>query len=255
MKHPNFYENLEEAHRRLLNTTVSYDGEPYYIFAITNHKSDGIFRVYLFPSKLSFSDASYKGLVPRVQDFNPQQVELGAYLDKWMEEKKDAPILRKMANSPKFNQFRPFPLGMINLSGRAAFLSRSPERRTQQGLIRNMLDSIEVTVAPKKGGAFQGSISGPEFYDCVKGQHPSAQECLENLPDPEFKDISSVAFHRNFAIARGPLDLFFLSHKGEVVGYLPKSTRPTVELAKKFSYLKESMEETKQFHDIRVLAN
>jgi hypothetical protein len=229
-----------------------YDGEPYFIFAITNHKSDGIFRMYLFPSGLTYNDAVYKGVVPRVQDFGPSQAELGPYLDKWIEEKKDTPVLRKMANSPKFNQFRPFPLGMLNWGGTAQYLERSPERRTQQGLIRTMVDSTVVSLDGKVTRNYQGSLSGPEFYDCVKGTHPSAKECLDNLPDPEFSDLTSVAFHRYFAIARGPLGLYFLSYKGDVVGLVPQSKSPEVELAKKFAYLKETVEETKQFTDIRI---
>ena len=49
MAHPNFYENLKEAQMRLLRTVVTYDNEPYYVGAITNHMKDGIFRVYLLP--------------------------------------------------------------------------------------------------------------------------------------------------------------------------------------------------------------
>jgi hypothetical protein len=115
-----------------------------------------------------------------------------------------------------------------------------------------MVDSTPVSLDGMQTRTYQGNLSGPEFYDCVKGLHPSAQECLDNLPDPDFKDITSVAFHRNFAIARGPLDLLFLSYKAEVVGFVPQTARPTVELAKKYTYLRETVEETKQFHDIRV---
>ena len=46
-KNVNFYENLEEAQRRLRGTVVMYDGIPHYVLAITDHQSGGIFRVYM----------------------------------------------------------------------------------------------------------------------------------------------------------------------------------------------------------------
>lgn len=253
MLHPNFYENLEEMQRRLSDTVVAYDGDPSRVIAITNHKPDGIFRIYLWDVRNSISEASHKGTFPMlVSQYGPQDPRLGPALDKWMEEHKDAPVLRKMANSPAFNKFRPFSLGMMNHDGHASFLERSPERRTQQGLIRQMVEETYVSVSSnKKRGAYQGGLAGPEFYDCVKGKHPSAEECMENMLDPTVEN-TSVACHRNFAIIRGPMDTFFLGYKTDVVGFIPATKRPTVELGKKFTHLKEAVEETKQFHDIKV---
>ena len=254
MLHPNFYENLEEMQRRLYDTVVTYDGEPYRIIAITNHRSDGIFRLYLWPVQDSVIKAANAGQFPSaVSQYPGQDQRLGPALDKWMEEHPESKILRKQANSPAFNKFRPFSLGMMNKDGRALFLERSPERRTQQGLIRQMVECTLVSTerANRRGGIDQ--LVGEEFYDCVKGNHPSAEECMENMLDPNVENVS-VACHRNFAIVRGPMDTFFLGYKTDVVGVVPPTKRPTVELGKKFAHLKEAVEETRQFHDIRIRA-
>jgi hypothetical protein len=51
-----------------------------------------------------------------------------------MAEHPAAGILRKQMNSPLFNKFRPYPLGMCNTKGqRAYYLERQPNRKTEQG--------------------------------------------------------------------------------------------------------------------------
>jgi hypothetical protein len=251
MLHPNVYENLEEMHRRLHGTVVAYDGHPVYILAITNHKADGIFRLYVLPCEHSIRTELDRGM-PGVDEFPAGYAQLGAMLDKYLEEHKDSPLMRKQANSPAFNKFRPFKLGMYNSAGRASYLERSPERRTQQGLIRQMVDQTHVDVnGVGRAGRFQDPLGGQSFVDCVKGNHPSAEECIENLLDPS-DETRSVAFHRNFAFIRGPMDTFFLGYKTDVVGFVPPTKRPTVELGKKFAHLKEAIEETRQFSEIRI---
>jgi hypothetical protein len=254
MNNPNIYDTIEEAARRLYQTVVTYDGEPCYVMTITNHRSDGKFRLYLWPVQHSPSLFKAKREYPEYTAWQMFSNEQGAYLDKWMEEHKDSPLMRKTADSPAFNKFRPFPLGMINKDTHSIFLARSPARRTQQGLTIQMIDAWTCSLDTKvtEGGRYSGHLNGPDFYDCVKGTHPSAQECLEKMFDPAYEQRKSVAFHRNFAFIRGPLDTFYLQYKTDVVGFVPKSTRPTVELGKKFTHLKETVEETRQFFDIKT---
>jgi hypothetical protein len=45
--HPNTFETVKEAMMRLRRTVVVYDGQPFVVLCITNHKADGIFRIYL----------------------------------------------------------------------------------------------------------------------------------------------------------------------------------------------------------------
>lgn len=250
--HKNFYENLEEMQRRLLNSVVTYDGEPVRIVAITNHKPDGIFRIYAWPVQYSDNRSTSSPFPREIDGWRPGSNEQAAYLDAFLEQNKNTPLMRKTANSPSFNKFRPFPLGMMN-SGKAMYLERSPERRVNQGLISNMVETTQVGF-DKSGMPPMGRphLTGPEFYDCVKGNHPSAAECMTNLLDPSVEELPSVAFHRHFAFVRGPLDTFFLQYKTDVVGFVPADRRPQVELGAKYKHLREVVEETKQFETVRV---
>jgi len=252
VKNKNLYDSLEEAYRRLHNTVVTYDGEPCSVIAVTNHKKDQIFRLYLWPVRYPVSSP----LFPRaLANYIPMAAEMGAYLDKFMEEHKDSPLMRKHANSPAFNLFRPFSLGMLNDGdGNVHYLERSPERRVQQGLIPAMVNYCQLSLDVGNvnlRGRWPGRLSGEPFCDCVQANHPSAEECLENLLDPANTN-TAAAFNRYFAFVRGPLDTFFLAHKNEMVGFVPANRRPTVELGKRFRHLKEAVEETNQFAAVSV---
>src|SRR3546814_20877703 len=63
----------------------------------------------------------------------PQHIERGKRMDNFLKDNPDCGIIRKNMDSPLFNRFRPFPLGMCNLNGETYFLCRSPTRNTQQG--------------------------------------------------------------------------------------------------------------------------
>jgi hypothetical protein len=252
MKNPNLYDTLEEAARRLFQTVVMYDGEPYYVMDITDHKGDGIYRVYLWPTKENISKAKASGKYPPISNQLYHSEAQGHALDKWMDENKESPVVRKMANSPLFNKFRPFSLGMINDDGSAYYLARSPERRVQQGLIAQMIDSWEVGRRSQASRRYGGSLYSPSFYDCIKGNHPSARECLENLLDPSVVN-ETAAFDRNLAFIRGPIDTLFLQYKTEVVGFVPRDpANPRVELARRFGHLREVIGESGHFHGVSV---
>lgn len=247
-KYPNYYETLDEAHRRLLGTVVMYDNEPGTLVAITNHKSDGIYRAYFWP-------CSNKHKLPPGLDLSfhaPGNTAQGAYIDEFIAANKDCGLLRKQLNSPSFNKFRPFALGMMNYGGAANYLERTPERRTYQGLTRTAIFATSVSLDPtKRKKECPVHLFGSEFTDCVKAAHPKADEVLENMLSPDNAN-SSVACHRDFAIIRGPLDTFYLGHKDKVVGFIPPTVRPEVELGKGFSYLRETVEEMGQFKSIRT---
>jgi hypothetical protein len=252
-KHKNFYETLDEAQRRLLSTCVTYDGKPVNILSINNHKPDGIFRVYIMPCAIQKDRA----VLPNFDYFPHGSAEQAAMLDQWMEANKSSGMERKKINSPLFNKFRPFPLGMINKKEgeelvNCYFLERTPERRTHQGLTTASIVNTKVELSSqKKKNSWGYRLYGGDFVDCVTASHPSAAETLENMMDPK-NGNTAVAIHRNFAIIRGPLDTLFLGYKDEVVGFVPRSRSPEVELGTKFAHLRETLEETKQFADIRI---
>jgi hypothetical protein len=249
-----YYENLEEATRRLLNTVVMYDGEPYTILSISERKPDGIFRIYLGSIKGSPMGKNWPNEYMNYHHGSAEQV---AYLDKWIEEHKDGVILRKKANSPLFNKFRPFPLGMMNVNGRVQYLQRSPQRQIQQGLTRNAVTVKDVSLDSRvnpyaPNGGYGGHLSGPEFYSCVKADHPSAKECFERLRDPNVEN-NAVAFHREFAFIRGPLDTLYLAYKADVIGLVtPEGNEPSVKIGRKFKHCKEVVQETGAFASVTV---
>lgn len=252
MEYPNFYENLPEALKRLWQTVVLYDGEPFYIRAICAHRDDGIFRVYMHP-------LGTEGYCRLLEKYHREDIGLGHELDQWLEtdEGRRSQIIRKRLDSRKFNRFRPFPLGMCNFAGRAYYLERTPNRKTEQGLIPSMV--LETPVTCSTSNQPVGGISGPRNVDlwsnwfrlCVKGEYPDPDTCLQALLDPDVTN-ESAAFHREFALVRGPLNMLFLAYQQEVIGLLPNSDFSLIHLGKNQGYLREVVEELKLFQYINV---
>lgn len=250
MKHLNFYENLKEAQMRLRGTVVCYDGVPYSVMAICAHKPDGIFRVYLEPIGTSVNGR------PDVGNYNPEDTALGAYIDKWMAATKDCEILRKNIDSSLFNKFRPYSLGMCNYGTAVYYVERQPNRKTEQGLIRTMLSASLVSLGSETGGLLKSSPGGcpvelysSQFKACVLADHPSPQEALANLNDPKIEN-NAIAFHRRFALIRGPIGMLFLAYKSEVVGVLPNGDFSTLKIGVGFSHCREVIQDLNLFPTI-----
>lgn len=259
-EHPNFYENLKEAHIRLRGTVVMYDGLPYYILAITNHKPDGIFRVYLDP--INVDPRKSRTMPEGVNNYPPEHSSLGEYLDKWLEDnkgKEDVRLIRKRMDSSYFNKFRPFSLGMCNSGPRVFYLERGPARpSTHQGLTGNMITETAVTLSkgPDLGrggraGLYYTQLISTAMHSCIVADHPSAEAVLLNLKDSDVEN-EAVAFHRHFAFVRGPVSSLFLAYKAQIVGHLPKNNLTEVRLGKHYGHTKEVIAELGLFGDINV---
>jgi hypothetical protein len=118
-----------------------------------------------------------------------------------------AGILRKQMNSPLFNRFRPYPLGMCNLKGSGTYyIERQPNRKTEQGLLSSMLNETRLTSSPQRPRP-RGCVC-PSISTARRSRIASwvsilrRQECLANLLDPEVVN-EAAAFHREFALVRG----------------------------------------------------
>lgn len=248
VKHKNFFENLKEAHIRLRHTVVLYDGEPVYVLAITDHKKDGVFRVYCRP--IEEAEKRMPGFPP-IHDYNPAHEEIGPWLDNWMTNNPGHTLLRKQMSSPKFDRFRPFPLGMCNIHGKGtSYVARQPVRpRTEQGLVKAALHETPITAARTGIRAFSLNMFTQAFKDCILGRYPSAKDCIDNLRDPEVTN-EAAAFAREFALVRGPIDMIFLAYKEDIVGALPKGDFSEVRLGKEFKHTKEAIEELQLFTTI-----
>jgi hypothetical protein len=257
MRYPNFYENLKEAQARLLHTVVLYDGMPYYVLAITDHKGDGIFRVYL--SEIGRDKESQELEQPffnNSHNFPSQHSDLGPMMDELMEKHPTAKILRKYMNSSAFNNFRPFPLGMCNVGTQTYYLERQPIRPSMnQGLTKGAFTEALVTAGsrdanPKRFGDVVGLMS-VEFRDCIVGNYVSAEEVLYNLRNPQIAN-DTHAFHREFALVRGPLEMLFLGYRADVIGILPNGDFSEIKLGRDFRYCREAVEELHLFGRVRV---
>lgn len=254
-EHPNFYENIKEAHMRLVNTVVLYDGEPYYILTITDHNPDGVFRVYMDPLGRPEGLVHQNHEVP-YEWYDEPGMSRGQKMDQWLEKNEKLGIIRKMMNSPKFNRFRPFPLGMCNIVGRVYYVERGPVRHTQQGLMQTMLNSTPLALDYQSvPGASKRSSASPnifsvDFYNTIMGKYPTARECLDNLNDPKIGN-EGAAFSRNFCFVRGPLDMMFLGYKEDIVGYLPHSDFDEIRLGKQFGHVREAVSELELFNSVK----
>ena len=212
-EYANFYENLKEARRRIDDTVVLYDGLPYYVLAISDHKPDDIFRVYLDPLVTEGDMEHYMKRVPYEWHDEPDR-KVGHVMDEYLDSNKDSKIIRKMMNSPKFERFRPFPLGMCNFQGGVSYLTRMPTRpMTNQGLTGSGVKAERLDLNETRGMLGRGycpTLFSTSMCKTILGVYPSINEVIENLLDPEVVDDGS-AFHREFAIMCGPINTLFLT--------------------------------------------
>jgi hypothetical protein len=249
-EHANFYENLKESHIRLRNTVVMYDGEPYFIFAITTHK-DGIFRVYMYPIGEANSQVIRDCLVI-TQNYPADYPSLGEMLDQAIAGKEG--VLRKHINSPSFGRFRPFPLGMCNIKGKGTYyVERQPNRHTPQGLTTSMLYDVEITAASSLSQSPRARIDliSNDFRNCILGKYPTPHECLAGLLNPDISN-EAAGFHRQFAFVRGPIQMIFLAYKEDVVGVLPKSDLSILRIGREYRHTREVIQELGLFDEIVV---
>lgn len=239
-EHVNFYEDLPEATKRLTGTVVKYDGDFYYVLLISNHKADGIFRIYLDPIKVMESHNS-----PGFPFLGGSGS--GEAMDIYLDTKKGSKILRKMMNSPLFEKFKPFPLGMGNVDGVTIFTERSPTRHTQQGLTSQMISSIKLDLLENRRWGCE--ITSPFMYPIYHGIYPSYDECVSNMFDPTCVN-KSAAFSRTMALMRGPCETLFLNYRGEIVGQILDKTGETVRLGSRFRFTKEIVQESGFFNNV-----
>jgi len=247
VSYPNFYQSLTEANRRLKGTVVLYDTQPYHILAIANHKDD-IFRVYMEPLCPDIDSCRHLSPFDSITKNSGDSPSVGLLVEKFMAENPSR-IFRKQINSPLFRKFRPFPLGMVNKDGTCFYLERSPVRRTEQGLISSSIMTKDVCVFRSQGYSKPPSLFSNEVADCIRGNYPTIDEVFENLNNPDISN-KGVAFDRNLAIIRGPIEMLFLVYKSTVVGSFPYNHKSLLKLGKNFQYLREVLSFSGYFQEI-----
>lgn len=251
----NFYENLQEAVIRLKGTVVMYEGLPHYVWTITDHKGDGKFRIYIQPIGVGERPLTLPGIEMNSATMG---ANAGETLDQYIAGNKGTILLRKRMDSKHFNNYRPFPLGMYNAVGSKAsglgpatvYLQRQPQRpNREQGLTKAFIDETKISVEPQASSQRFGTrveIYSEAMRACILAEHPSAKECLAVLKDKDMAN-DAAAFHRDFALVRGPIDMVFLVYKTDVIGVLPNTDFSVLRLGREFKHCKEVVEELRLF--------
>ena len=255
MEYKNFFESQKEASIRLNNTVVLYDGNtPVEILAVTDHVGDGVIRAYVREIGL---DMKERLAIPDPTGIHTihhtNQNQLGLYLDNFIKDNPSSRILRKRLDSPKFNKFRPFELGMYWNPPHVYYLQRQPNRLTQQGLINSMILVKELTLQDKAGVVNNNNVDlhGPEMKRCILGDHPDPYRCLSGLTNNKYVN-EAAAFHRHFAFLKGPVDTIFLVYKSDVIGALPNGNFSQIRISRDFSYTREAVDELSLFNNITM---
>lgn len=249
MDYPNFFESQKEAYIRLNGTVVLLAGEPVEVVALSEHLKDGVVYAYVRPIGLTHEE-----MVNRPNPtlgHNAHLPTVGITLDAWMQTNPSGQLRRVPLGSPEFNKFRPYELGMYWDPPHVYYVERQPNRKTEQGLISTMLVTKKLALEEDKSITASVNMYGPEMYRCIKGEHPTPQRCIEALTCNKYAN-KAAAFHRHFALIRGPVDTLFLSYKTNTIGVLPHGDLSQVRLSRDFSYTREVVEELHLFNDIRI---
>lgn len=252
--YPNFYECLKEAQDRLVRTIVLYGGQPVHIFAITDHKNDNIFRAWVCPIGKLQEDERVRTFYRAVSNMGDDFHGLGNELDRLLDADPDCGIMRKHLSSPKFNRFRPFPLGMCNIGTQCFYVERQPIRpMMHQGLVKYALHETLITTGSRRDNPAKVlekvDMFSEAFKDCILADHQKAEDVLAALTDPSVEN-DAHAFHREFALVRGPLNCTYLAYRTDIVGLLPNYDFSEVRLGLGFRHCREAVEELSLFERV-----
>src|SRR3546814_15537624 len=78
---------------RLRHTLVMYDGEPYYVLLISDHKKDGVFRIYMDKAGNEHGFAFQREQVP--YEASSSWNVTATVMDDWLEKNPDKGVIRK----------------------------------------------------------------------------------------------------------------------------------------------------------------
>jgi hypothetical protein len=265
VKHKNFFETVTEANLRLRNTIIWYDGPgeqgPYYVLLICGDTGDE-FKIYM--KRIGQVYRNIPGIASPSDTCGSLTDGYQKLMDNFMKSCPKFGMIRKDLTSPHFKSFRPFPLGMMNLVTKNSkekivdcetlYLERQPNRTTHQGLTKAMVYASSVTAAMSRGPKpinYNFDLWSEDFHDCVMGNYPSIDQCISKLTDFRCAN-ESAAFHRNFAIVKGPIGMLFLCYKGDIVGLLDNRNLSSLTVDREYKYTREAIDDLRLFKNIRL---
>lgn len=127
----------------------------------------------------------------------------------------------------------PVKLGYANHDSGVCYLQRRPERRYRQGLRSSALYD--------KLGRGNVRILGKTLARCIRGIYPTLDSCIDSI---ENREVSEIAFCRDFCVGNKLKDGYTLKYKGRNIGTIDiQDGMPIYHIANKHIYLKESLEE------------
>lgn len=217
LKAPN-YETLEDAKARLSGSVVLYENRPVYISGVgklvdaSEAAKGDIYRVYCWSLPISKE---------KLANTPPEEAEFRRYI-----------------SSRKFDMAG-IKLGYMNYDDgdTTLHLSRVPVRGYKQGLCENNLrvERCSGGEGLRKVTRFTDIISSKGFPQMVEGSYPRLKD---------YKGKSSFALSRTVSVNKDEnFDLYYVFYKMQKVGLVLPNT-DEVHLAKKYSFLKETMEES-----------
>lgn len=199
------YDNAGDANRYLSGTVAYWDGDPVYIFEVTNRQNDAGRRIIM----------AYVCKIP-----------MGGQLEFWID-----------INDAKFNCMK-YQLGYCNSKEYGAiYVSRRPARIQSQGICGANLSAKGLADGLRGRDIFGHLTRDPGFVDMLTGKYPTADEARKMLEaNPKIK---AVAFSPTLCFKRHPRfsNLLFLGYKGDDVAY---SDSGEFTLPEEYHYLRET---------------
>lgn len=214
MDYKNFYENREEAEFRLSGSVVMYDGDPVYVQTVENHDDETV-RLNIATLPLN--------------------------------ENGGGKTVRKKIDSPLFNKFRPFDMGNVNFLHNGVIspirIERTPARTRVQGTTGANCRISMIHKGTPAVANWSMILQNEGFVEMCKGVYPTFREFLDS-------GAPAVCISSDFTVSKGESGLIGLAYRFDKIGIV--NTKGMVFLFPKYKYLKEMLEELKDFTGINT---
>lgn len=238
------YESVEEATMRLQGTIVFYDGEPVYVYKVTEGKPH---RIHFTPLPLVMYD-------PKIHDKTKVELfSLDGCRAYFVAEQQQ----RKFISSKNFD-YGATKVGFVSVLGNdkpPVYLARSTARQYQQGLKPRNCEVFNKTniFDGENVGLKDADFNLPLFYHLM-----TTQAFVDALKGNNSKETLATGDKKNFGVLSSDFAWFFSKDFGLKWLYTSDFVRVGVmhkgslafQVPKRFSYLRESLEKANIIYTI-----
>lgn len=178
--------------------------------------------------KLDTSICRYDGLPVYCRVMSKSRIDLYALADTG-----GLPIATIKPRDEKFD-VSGVPLGCMQSplnNRRAVYLSRSPIRRTKQGLHYSSVLIRRLGEDELRRVTQQDYVFSQPFIDMVKGVYPPLSECLNRLRTwhkQEQESIHEIAVNINIGLSINAMGIIFVYFKNQFVGWIPPESNTVI---------------------------